>query len=346
MHILQCLETPVSNTGGNSEYNPLCIDTLSMTGKIDQFPSNISVSDDDVINEFSSKIQFALGITPSAESAGGMNGYLNSLKLEYTDDRPFQNLGYIAWGGNAGTYQLYLTGEACEYIHMINAWKKVHDLAESSQLRIKRIDIALDDFEGKLDIDLAMELYKAGEFQITRNPKIRQIGNFIDPNEPDGRTIYIGCRDNGKMMRIYEKGKQLNDPTSPWVRWELELKAVDRIIPLDALLDPAKYYAGSYPALSNFRVSMASEVIKTVRKIGKMRLDKMVEYASTAYGKLFNVLHGMKTPEEIVEMMIKEGVPKRLRIPIPHKSKPITRLVTLQTFLPKTQLDYDMSLIH
>ncbi len=49
-------------------------------------------------------------------------------------------------------------------------------------------------------------------------------------------------------MRIYEKGKQLGDPESPWVRWELELHNTDREIPFDVLLQPGRYVAGAYPA--------------------------------------------------------------------------------------------------
>ncbi len=46
-----------------------------------------------------------------------------------------------------------------------------------------------------------------------------------------GRTLYIGKRENGKMLRIYEKGKHLGNPVSSWVSVELELKGKNRIIP-------------------------------------------------------------------------------------------------------------------
>ena len=50
-------------------------------------------------------------------------------------------------------------------------------------------------------------------------------------------------------MRVYEKGKQLGDTSSPWVRWELELHNRDRIIPWDVLLEPGKYLAAAYPCM-------------------------------------------------------------------------------------------------
>lgn len=46
---------------------------------------------------------------------------------------------------------------------------------------------------------------------------------------PDGRgrTFYVGRRENGKLLRVYEKGKQLGAENSPWVRIELELHNKD-----------------------------------------------------------------------------------------------------------------------
>ena len=338
--------TPVSNTGGNSslsvneEAHPLCIDTLSLTGKIDDFPSELSVTDNDVINEFIGLLQSRLGLTAVCDG-GGMNGYHNAAKLQYCDDRPHQNLGFVAWGGNRATFQIYLTGEVCEYIHMIDGWSDVHYIAEFANMKIKRIDIALDDFAGDLDIDTAISLYEAGEFKIRRNPKIKQIGNFIDADDTDGRTVYIGSRDNGKMMRIYEKGKQLGDGQSPWVRWELELKSVDRVIPLDALLNYPDFYAGSYPALANFKVSTVHQVIATVKKVAKITLNKLVEHANNSYGKLFNVLQdGKKEAEDILHLVTRDGVPKRLIIPVPVKSVSILSKVIDPIFIPLTEEEY------
>ena len=56
---------------------------------------------------------------------------------------------------------------------------------------------------------------------------------------------YLRKTENGKLMRIYEKGKQLGDATSPWVRWELELHNKSRVIPFDVLTAPGQYVAGA-----------------------------------------------------------------------------------------------------
>lgn len=315
---------------------------MSLTAKLDDY-SSMALTDEDIINKFVSFLQVHLGLTISDESKGGMNGYHESRKLAYTDDRPFKDLGFIAWGGNRGTYQLYLTGEGCEYIHMIeDGFDHIYDLAKQASMKIKRVDIAYDDFDGKLDLDLAISLYQAGEFRITRNPKIKQIGDFVTGHDIDGRTVYIGSRESGKMMRIYEKGKQLGDSSSPWVRWELELKAVDRVIPLDVLINPTEYYAGSYPALSNFKFCTSSKMIKTVKIKAKISMDKLIEYARNSYGKLFNVLAGKNTPEKILEILSRDGIPKRLIIPIPQKSKPQIKNVLSNFSLPRDSLEAEI----
>ena len=60
----------------------------------------------------------------------------------------------------------------------------------------------------------------------------------------------MSANGNGKMLRIYEKGKQLGDSESPWVRVEAELRNKSRVIPWDALTRPGSYLAGAYPCLA------------------------------------------------------------------------------------------------
>ncbi|PID50319.1 MAG: hypothetical protein CR991_02080 [Proteobacteria bacterium] len=317
---------PVSNTGGNSQTppNPLIMDTLSVTGKFDDFPQSppLHITDEDIVNKINFTLQRELGLSLSSDIGGGMNGYKTSRSFCYSDGRPYNNLGFLAWGGNAGTWQMYFTSESCDYIQMIGSMPKLHDMLSLFRVRIKRLDIAYDDLEGAKTVYDAIDMYKRGDFKITRNPKIRQIGDWVTPDaeEKDGRTVYIGNRKNGKMLRVYEKGKQLGDALSHWVRWELELKAVDRVIPLDAILKLPDFFTGAYPALKEFIQGCANEVIQTVRKIGKIRLESLINFASTSYGKLISVLAEIYEPNEIVQLIRREGVPKRLILPIPIKS--------------------------
>ena len=81
-----------------------------------------------------------------------------------------------------------------------------------------------------------------------------------EPSLRGGWSLWLG----GRLLRIYEKGKQLGDPLSPWVRWELELHNKDRTIPLDVLIRPGHYLAGGYPCLS--WICESQDRIKTTRK--------------------------------------------------------------------------------
>lgn len=90
-----------------------------------------------------------------------------------------------------------------------------------------RIDLAIDDFEGKIinfnriekEIHLQHYLTRWKGFSVVSN-------NQTKDNKSNGKTIYFGSRQSLIMMRIYEKGKekQSNDKIN-WIRLELELKA-------------------------------------------------------------------------------------------------------------------------
>jgi DNA relaxase NicK len=320
---------PDSNTGGNSDTPPidnhgLKVDTLSITGKFDDIQSRKSFTDKDYVNEFMVLIQMFLGLTVNYSNAGSKNGYKESRLLEYTDGRPFKNLGFVAWGGNAGTYQLYLTGEACEYLGLNNLLPKLKSIVDLNVMKIKRIDIAHDDYEGNFNLQSALDMYDNDFFTIRRKPSIRQVGDWHNEHDTKGRTVYIGNRNNGKMMRIYEKGKQLGDETSSWVRWEVELKSVDRVIPSDILLNYASYFTGAYPALKAICKAKGIEIATVCRKKLELTIDGIVKWLNHSAGKsLFAIRQFMKqldlnSDSEILDFLTrgKEELPKRFAMPI------------------------------
>jgi len=215
----------------------------------------------------------------------------------------------FAYGGQNNTAFLSLPGEGCAFI---SDWQSFASyLIKQLQARITRWDGAVDDFNGVHSVDHAVELYKSGGFkQGGRNPKPRQHGNWITPDDL-GRTFEVGRRKNGKLIRIYEKGKQLGDPSSPWVRWEVEFHAKDRVIPWDVLLHPGEYVAGSYPCLS--WVSERVFRINTIKEQDRISYERLKQVASTTYGPLINVmLQREGSAERVVEQLRRQAVPKRL----------------------------------
>jgi len=168
----------------------------------------------------------------------------------------------FAYGGQRGTALVSLPGSACA---LIGDWAACyHQFNEILAPRITRWDGAVDMFDGEPSVDDAVDWYKAGLFKAGSNkPSCRQNGNWIDPDGTE-RTFNVGKRENGKTLRIYEKGKQLGEPSSSWVRWELELHNRDRFIPWDVTLEPGKYLAAAYPGMG--WVNVVQERIRTTQK--------------------------------------------------------------------------------
>lgn len=234
----------------------------------------------------------------------GLHGYRFSFAFDH-------GKAMFAFGGQSGTGYLSVPGEGCA---LIPDWADVVAFLEQSKARITRWDGAVDDYAGSHSVDMAVELYKSGGFNAGGNkPKCRQAGNWIE-DDGSGRTFYVGSRENGKVIRIYEKGKQLGDPLHPWVRWELELRNKDREIPFDVLLSPGKYVAGAYPCMA--WVKEETSRIRTTQKTGKISYERLCHHASIAYGPLLNVMAQVEgSSEAAFERLRRDGVPSRLALP-------------------------------
>lgn len=237
----------------------------------------------------------------------GLNGYVRSFTLG-------EDGAMFGCVGQRDTGLLMLPGSAC---HTITDWPGLVELLRDQyRARITRWDGAVDDFVGKHSVDHAVALYLDNQFTAGGNrPSCNQIGNWIDP-DGSGRSFYVGKRKNGKMLRVYEKGMQLGTPWHPWVRWEVELHNVDRVVPWEVLLEPGKYVAGAYPkALGWVQEEMSR--IRTVRNEMQLSYDHLVNCASTAYGPLLNVMMEVEeSPERIIQRLRRDKIPKRLIFPV------------------------------
>jgi len=87
--------------------------------------------------------------------------------------------------------------------------------------RVSRADSALD-YEG----DGAWKTLKDYLILFAQEHEIRlgQAGDWINEDDPKGRTLYLGSRKSEKFLRCYQKGRQLGDPESTWVRVELQVR--------------------------------------------------------------------------------------------------------------------------
>lgn len=243
---------------------------------------------------------------PAVDRHKGLHGYKHSFSLG-------ESSAMFAYGGQAGTGFLTLPGQAC---FLIDDWQRIIDFVSAlPAARITRWDGAVDDHTGAHSVDHAVNAYLRGEFNAGGNtPSCNQHGNWIMP-DGSGRTFYVGKRKNGKTLRVYEKGMQLGHLWHPWVRWEVELHNVDRVIPWSVLLEPGKFIVGCYPkALGWVRDEMSR--IRTIQRQSQISYDHLVAYACRAYGPLINVMLEVEgNPDGVLARLFRSGTPRRLRHP-------------------------------
>jgi phage replication initiation protein len=218
----------------------------------------------------------------------------------------------FAYGGQRNTAYLSIPGEGCSLVEdwdALGVW-----LRDWAGGRITRWDGAVDDFDGVRPVDHAVAAYQRGEFKAGgRQPTHDMRGDWLAPMGR-GRTFYVGSRRNGKLFRVYEKGKQLGKPNSLWVRHEVELHNNDRVIPWDVLWHPGKYVAGAYPYLA--WVEGEGARIPTIRETATVSLQFLKFHCRRTFGPLIGTLrrHGI-TDSEIVDNLRRDGAPARLAVP-------------------------------
>lgn len=257
------------------------------------------------------KLQALLSGSVSLVNAGhGWNGYKEQHDLKTQSGL---RIGWIACGGDRqrGTVHLELTGSGCA---LVTSWQAIKDWFDEDAMRITRVDLAHDDIEGKtFSMEKVRDMYQRGDFNCDgRTPTHNVVGDWFTEGSPKGRTLYIGRRENGKMLRFYEKGKEQGDSSSSWIRCELELKGKNRIIPTEVLIHAGNYLAGSYPAL-NF-LSLLQDKIRTITKASKISLGRAIENGRQLVGKLVNVMMQVAGGDafDVVNQLKRVGYPGRL----------------------------------
>lgn len=330
-----CGAPPVSNTGGripelDGSFEAAHIDTLTFSFPIDHLFDHGDPRDGDepalaAIEDFLS----IFDLECQAPSGRKLNGYQDSAPLLFSGVDARTNgkhqAGFVAWGGNRNKLQqetmcVHLTGHACEHLNVLDAanglvWSRMVWLLEQLGAKITRVDVAYDDLTGDHGgIDAAVDWYKSGAFACKgRQPSVSNAGDWINGHS---RTLYVGKRENGKLTRVYEKGHQLGDTESPWVRYELELHARDRVIPFDILKTPTAYIAGSCPAMEWVASVPPLSIMTVVKTKLRVTLDHLKGWASISYGKLINAMEGVGlTPDQIVDSLRRDGLPSRLFVP-------------------------------
>ena len=249
----------------------------------------------------------------SSKHDGGLFGFTERHRLTLTTaDGSRVEVGALAMGGDSqkGRWLLQLTGKGCS---LVTDWPSLQELLEGFGAALSRVDLAVDFLDGEYTVDDAVDLYEDGAFiNRGRNPEFDAQGAW-NQNGKKGRTVYIGKLKNGKSLCVYEKGKQLNDLDSNWTRFEVRLGNRDRVIPLDVLTNPDRYFVGAYPALESLLEAAASE-IPTIHTEAKTSIAHLLHHMSRCYGKAIHQTLSLTacSTADLVEEMRVVGIPRRV----------------------------------
>lgn len=324
------LVTPVGNTGGKSRegplfevlegdnpYYPVGVDWLTFTVKGFYFNQSTKAA--------ARHLERWTGgvLTIGGKMERRYNGYPACFEIVMVDGGDAPPLGWVGVSSESdhmrGWWCFNLTGVACS---LVRDWSLlVRDMVADYHGRITRVDLALDDLAGKHPIAEAEEAYRAGLFDAGgRPPKAHTIKHLGPGAGADGDTFNVGKRSSGKMLRVYEKGKQLGDASSVWVRYEGELHNKDRVIPWEVLLLTAQYLRGMYPdALAWMRDFATPMYLEIIKEKGRIALERAILGARRQVGRLVRYLRDKLDllDSDIVAKLIAAGsnYPQRLFAP-------------------------------
>jgi phage replication initiation protein len=244
-------------------------------------------------------------------AAAGRFGFTDRLDLQAAVGSSWVSIGLIAFGGEhqRGRVLLSLTGSGCG---LVTDWAPVVQLLEALGATITRLDLAVDYLDGQATVDDAVSMYECDAFNSGgRRPSSSLAGDWLGGEA--GRTFYVGKAANGKTLRVYEKGKQLGEPASEWVRFEVQFGNRDRVIPLRALVDRDAFFAGAYPALESM-LEVASVRIEVDREKASVSLLHLLRYLRSSYGRVIDTACTWVgcSPSELVEAVRVRGLPRRV----------------------------------
>ena len=200
-------------------------------------------------------------------------------------------MALLAWGGEAQRSRIFvsLTGKGCQLLNQ-QALQFLHEQCVNQAGKITRIDLSVDDIDGKHTLGSVRSRYARGQFTAGgRPPEKREFSS----NKEKGNSIYIGSKSSSKQLRVYEKGKQLGKPDSPWLRVEVQLRQQsNRTIPLDVLLSPAPYFTGAYPALELMfkHLNATPARIKSVKATVALNVEQLLKNISRSAGRAIGFL--------------------------------------------------------
>ncbi len=253
-----------------------------------------------------------LGFARSDESSrwkvyeNGLNGYKYAIGMPH-------RAGIVHVGHTSGTVLVTVSGQGA--LIAAPGWEsRLHRFLSDVKGWLTRIDMAFDDYEGQYFPVRAMrEKAKEGAFaRGGRPPKIELRGSWEqdDPTN-SGLTLYIGSRMSGKFTRIYEKGKQLGEELSPWVRAEVELHNSCYQLTLGMLLKPTQWFVAFYPCFEVIERGADRAELEYRKRIASATLEHSAKWIRHQAGGHLAALRQFYTDSELLDLLVRpEAIPE------------------------------------
>lgn len=250
------------------------------------------------------------GITRKCKSKG--NKFYESMYRLGSDDVDY---GEVHFGGQRDTVLIEFKGVGCNLAYAGWEARMKQFLDEAVRPRITRVDLALDFFDGSYTPEQALLDHDNGYFDNhNMRPKSETVGSAWRKEDGTGKTFYVGRKKNSRFVRIYEKGRQLGDKESPWVRFEIQFNHGDIEIPFDILTDEGGYFCGAFPICRTFRNMPSEKRFELREKSLNLTFGHKLKHARNAVGKLVNFMSdlGFSSDEIVKHLKAESGYPKGL----------------------------------
>lgn len=306
--------------------NAAFIDQLSFTCHRASYETTAGrhlTDDADLVVEVSMQLMriFGFGITEQFRHSGGRY-YRFCFKLG-TDECLYGrvHLGDDGDKRQADTVLVELTAAGCGAA--MDGWEsRLYDFLKSAvRPNLTRVDLTRDFFDNsQYSCEKAFSDWQDGLYTTYRaRPKVNPFGYGWHSDDVNaGKTLYIGTRESGKYVRVYDKAAEYKvGDQIEWTRMEVELRSKSGYkIPLDVLIDTGSYFAGLYPVCESF-AEMPVKRIDAVNKKLVLSWDKAWFWARQQVGSLLNAVayyYPDLSAEDVLKKLKAEhkNMPKRL----------------------------------
>jgi DNA relaxase NicK len=297
----KCIRIPKKNSNVSELVG--FVDQVSFTIKNEQiltrklsFPYDIfkgEWTESDTVSRLSTILIDIFGFGVTVQRDKGVNFYKESYNLG-------DSSGLLSFGGQNNTVNVQIYGLGAQIA--LDGWEqRLYKYLKIVNGKITRIDIAADFYDGSYSVEDAEKDYLNGRFTCAqRAPYCERRGDWYTGR--GGRTLYIGKRASGKVLRVYEKALEIlgnlassfidDDhflkPFMNWVRVECEWHNQDRICDLEMLIKPGQYLSGSYPAFNALNVIQSK--VQTFKKKIQMTFERSLLVTRHGFGRHLKTL--------------------------------------------------------